>query len=844
MLVGREHDLAELVSLIGQPLDQPGALRIVQLDGQKGVGKSTLLASVAAELDVPVYLTRGEQNTAASALAGQRTFIEMLLKSPLETVLNEETVHTLAVRCAAAMGREHTVLVVDDAHWLSPSSEEFICALLQAPTTPPLTIVLAHRTGGSSNTVLTAARRHGAVHTHFTVEPLPPEAVDELLSDLPPPQALSVATHAKGNPLFIQIAVAVLKRHPEAFTLEEALRFEQDAGSDLLSTAIADDVASIPAEALGVLETAVVLADMWTADKGFSLFSGDRNAYDQALTLLKEGGLLTGRAYEVIHPVVRLSVYQHIPLARRSDLHRTAAHLPEADLLTRTEHLGQLGAELTEGEVRTLVAGARVMLGVEPAGTVRTLAALAEQHRTSEVEILTARAEIMIGALQQAIARLEPLVLALPDNSEPLILLANALRMAGEAEESRALLKSFPYPRSPALLRELLDVTALIDGHAPAQYVAELRKYDEPDHKHVSDIYDVMRLLSVGNVAVAHERFLNVPEWVRTSPQEVLRDSIHAVACAAWCCYMLDEHENALAIADRGLSAAQKFGRASALPNLATARAFALVQLGRIPEAEEAALSARSVSETYGAPDLATMARAAYLLCSLPRNDVEEISARYHELASAPLPQFAWWRYAVMAIRIRGSLVVGMPESYEPLLSAPIDALTGMRHADIALAAASAGNHELAQHYLERGVEVTRRQGSAPQEALINLARAAIALNGTNFEEWEKSREQLERAREVFISRKMGLQIGRTDTLLADVQNKLRARQSPWERLTPRERQVSAHLIDGLTNYQIGTRLNISSRTVEDHTARVLKKLDAPSRARAAAILSKYPPQA
>ena len=76
-----------------------------------------------------MYLTRGEQNTAASALAGQRTFIEMLLKSPLETVLKEETVHTLAVRCAAAMGGQHTVLVVDDAHWLSPSSGVHMCAI-------------------------------------------------------------------------------------------------------------------------------------------------------------------------------------------------------------------------------------------------------------------------------------------------------------------------------------------------------------------------------------------------------------------------------------------------------------------------------------------------------------------------------------------------------------------------------------------------------------------------------------------------------------------------------------------------------------------------------------------
>src|SRR5699024_2391500 len=165
-----------------------------------------------------------------------------------------------------------------------------VSALLQVPTAPPLTIVLAHRTGQPPNSVLAAARRYGAVHTHVTVQPLPPEAVDELLRDLPPPQALSVATHAEGNPLFIQLAVAVLKRHPEALTLEEALRTEQKTESDLLALAIAADIASLPVGALEILETAVVLADMWTADKGFDLFSGDRNSYDQALTILEEAG--------------------------------------------------------------------------------------------------------------------------------------------------------------------------------------------------------------------------------------------------------------------------------------------------------------------------------------------------------------------------------------------------------------------------------------------------------------------------------------------------------------------------------------------------------------------------
>src|SRR5699024_9823452 len=149
---------------------------------------------------------------------------------------------------------------------------------------------------------------------------------------------------------------------------------------------------------------------------------------DQSLTILEEAGLLARREFEFIHPVVRLSVYQHILPARRSELHRTAAHLPEADLLTRADHLGQVGMELTDEEVGMLIAGAKAMLGVEPAGTVRILAALAKQHRTYEVDILTARAEIMSGALHQAIARLEPLVLANPEDSESLILLANALR--------------------------------------------------------------------------------------------------------------------------------------------------------------------------------------------------------------------------------------------------------------------------------------------------------------------------------------------------------------------------------------------------------------------------------
>ncbi|HEX6248344.1 MAG TPA: LuxR C-terminal-related transcriptional regulator [Nocardioidaceae bacterium] len=53
--------------------------------------------------------------------------------------------------------------------------------------------------------------------------------------------------------------------------------------------------------------------------------------------------------------------------------------------------------------------------------------------------------------------------------------------------------------------------------------------------------------------------------------------------------------------------------------------------------------------------------------------------------------------------------------------------------------------------------------------------------------------------------------------------------------LSPRERQVAAHLADGATNRQTGRALGINERTVETHVAHIMTKLGARSRAEIAA---------
>ena len=53
--------------------------------------------------------------------------------------------------------------------------------------------------------------------------------------------------------------------------------------------------------------------------------------------------------------------------------------------------------------------------------------------------------------------------------------------------------------------------------------------------------------------------------------------------------------------------------------------------------------------------------------------------------------------------------------------------------------------------------------------------------------------------------------------------------QARLERLTPREREVLALLVDGHMNKVIAGRLGISTRTAEHHRAHIMAKMEAPT---------------
>ena len=62
------------------------------------------------------------------------------------------------------------------------------------------------------------------------------------------------------------------------------------------------------------------------------------------------------------------------------------------------------------------------------------------------------------------------------------------------------------------------------------------------------------------------------------------------------------------------------------------------------------------------------------------------------------------------------------------------------------------------------------------------------------------------------------------------------------EPLTPKERQVARWLAQAKTNWEIGTILGISTRTVEKHVENLLRKLNVENRTAAALEIVRYLP--
>jgi DNA-binding CsgD family transcriptional regulator len=285
-----------------------------------------------------------------------------------------------------------------------------------------------------------------------------------------------------------------------------------------------------------------------------------------------------------------------------------------------------------------------------------------------------------------------------------------------------------------------------------------------------------------------------------------------------------------LAALERLASTAEPLVRGDALSALAQLR---LAQ-GRLEEAERllegledhgSAVQPRAGARLErGEPELAA---------SLLRRRLREISE--DRLESAPLVELLTEaELAQGATRTALDRARGLAE-----LGARLDGEVIVGHGERALgrALAAAGDRDEAVRHLERALEAFARLElpleasrtrfllaqtivSGERETAIAEARTALA----SFERFGAGRDA--DAAAAFL-RSLGLKAARSGPRRADG-------------LTKREAEVLGLLAEGLSNREIADRLFLTRKTVENHVARVLSKLDLGGRAEAAAFAVRH----
>ncbi len=104
---------------------------------------------------------------------------------------------------------------------------------------------------------------------------------------------------------------------------------------------------------------------------------------------------------------------------------------------------------------------------------------------------------------------------------------------------------------------------------------------------------------------------------------------------------------------------------------------------------------------------------------------------------------------------------------------------------------------------------------------------------------YEDERFMQHKNKEIFWARSRGVTLTPEDPFKLMVWNYERLNKASIRssELTPREREISSYIVNGLTSKQTAEALKISHRTVELHRARILKKLGAKN---AAELVSKF----
>jgi DNA-binding NarL/FixJ family response regulator/tetratricopeptide (TPR) repeat protein len=368
-LVGRDNELALLSGFLREVARGRG--RSVLIEGEPGIGKSTLVRAAIAEAPAAacqVFWGAGDELDQALPLLPfidglrvrhpsanpRRTTIVSLLRGEVATdrgmdvpaVLAEQLLALVAEQCAV----RPTVLVIDDLQWADQASISLWGRLARSARQVPLLLVGIMRPVPQRED-LPALRRAASDAVRLRLGGLPQAAVADLVAALaggkPDEGLLRLAEGAAGNPLYLTELVAALTRS-SSLTITDAGTAElaTDSAPVSLSAAIADRLGFAAGPVREVLRAAALLgADFAVPDLAIVLGRTVADlipAVDEACA----AGVLaaSGDGLRFRHPLIRATLYEEMPAAVRAAWHRDTGRLLAASGAPADRVARQLGA--------------------------------------------------------------------------------------------------------------------------------------------------------------------------------------------------------------------------------------------------------------------------------------------------------------------------------------------------------------------------------------------------------------------------------------------------------------------------------------------------------------------
>ena len=348
-LIGRDGELALLTGLLRELSKGRGGS--VLIEGEPGIGKSTLVRAVVAEAPVlgcQVFWGTGDElgqelpllpvldglRVREPSANPRRNTITRLLRGEIAAdrgtdvpaALSEQLLALVTEECAV----RPTVLVIDDLQWADHASVALWGRLARAARQVPLLLVGMMRPAPQRDDLL-ALRRAVDEDARLQLAALTETAVADLVATLaggtPDDELLRLAGGAAGNPLYVTELVAALARSSSlTITDTGTAELANSSAPSSLSAAIADRLDFVTGPVREVLRAAALLGmDFAVPDLAIVLGRGVTDllaAVDEACAV----GVLaeSGNGLGFRHPLIRAALYDDMPAPLRAAWHRDA----------------------------------------------------------------------------------------------------------------------------------------------------------------------------------------------------------------------------------------------------------------------------------------------------------------------------------------------------------------------------------------------------------------------------------------------------------------------------------------------------------------------------------------